>query len=77
MKLLETPIAEYITHWEAHLSTFWVPLIVGLIFLGLPIKELSQRNIRLFILHLFLMLCCAGYIVCGAEILSKLTALVQ
>ena len=50
---------DYFVNWDAHLTTFWVPIILGLIFLSLAIQSLvKDRNVRVCILYVFLLLCC-------------------
>lgn len=75
MKFLEHPIKEYIVNWNDHLTTFWTPIIVGVIFLGLAIHSITQKNIRMAILYIVLMLCCIGYLAFGDELIGKLTSL--
>lgn len=77
MKLFETPLEEYFTRATDHLSDFWVPIVVAVIFLILAINEIKNRQIRLVILYLFLFLCSLGYLACGDEILGALTDLIR
>lgn len=74
--LMNHSFKEYVTNWDAHLSTFWVPLAVAVIFLILAIQAIAKdRNIRMCILYVILMLCCAGYLYFGDEVISKLVSL--
>ena len=67
---------DYFVNWDAHLTTFWVPIILGLIFLSLAIQSLvKDRNVRVCILYVFLLLCCVGYIGWGDSIISRLASL--
>jgi len=70
------PWKDYIYNWDAHLSTFWVPAIVGLIFLGLAIQSIIKRQPLLVILYLVLTAACASYMGFSEEIrqfVSKFT----
>lgn len=73
---MKIPLKEYVVHWESHLSSFWVPLILAIIFLSLAVHALvKDRNIRMCILYVFLMLCCVGYIAWGDSVISKIAGL--
>lgn len=74
--LLKHPMKEYITNWSDHLSSFWVPVLVAIILLALAIEAIRKdRNIRMCVLYVVLMLCCVGYIACGDEVLNTLVNL--
>lgn len=74
--LFSHSIKEYITHWDAHLSTFWVPLALAVIFLILAIQAIAKdQNIRMCILYIILLLCCGGYLYFGDEVVSKLAGM--
>ena len=75
MRFLNHPIKDYLVHWDAHMTTFWAPLIVGLIFLGLAIHAITQKKPVLCLLYIVLTCCCVGYLGFGDEIVSKLTTL--
>ncbi len=73
MRFLQHPFKEYIVNWDAHMVTFWVPVVVGLIFLGLAIRALIDRNPMLCILYFVLTCCCVGYLGFSDVIIQKLT----
>lgn len=62
MKIAGIPLTELFTDWSLHLASFWVPCIVGLIFVVCAIREIRHGHIRLFLLQLVLALGCFGYI---------------
>lgn len=69
-------IKDYFVNFNDHLTTFWTPVILALIFLSLAVHSLvKEKNIRMFFLYTFLLLCCIGYIAWGDQIISKLAGL--
>ena len=77
MRFLEHPIREYIVNWNDHLATFWVPIVVGLIFLGLAIRAIVDKNPMLCVIYLVLTCCCVGYLGFSDEIISKILNFVK
>ncbi len=75
MRFLHHPIKEYFVNWDAHMTTFWVPVIIGLIFFGLAIRAIIDKNPMLCLLYIVLTCCCVGYLGFSDEIISKLTTL--
>lgn len=67
---------EYVTNWNDHLTSFWVPLILALIFLSLAITAFAKdKNIRMGILYLIFMAACLGYLAYGDALISKIAGL--
>ena len=58
---------DYINRWDLHLTTYWVPAIVGVIFLVCAVQALSKRKTFLTILYVVLVLACLGVILTGSE----------
>ncbi len=54
-------IKEYVVNWNDHMTTFWTPLIIGLIFLGLAIHSIVRKNVPLVILYIVLVGICVCY----------------
>ena len=77
MRFLHYPIREYFVNWSEHLTTFWVPIIVGIIFLGLAIRAIAEKNPMLCLIYLFLTCCCVGYLGFSEEIISKILNVVK
>lgn len=75
MKFSDVPFKELVVNWGDHLSTFWVPVIIGIIFLGAAIKEITQGHVRLFIFYIILALCCVGYLACSDSIMIYINRL--
>jgi len=63
---------KYIDNWQDNLPNFWVPIIIGIIFIGLAIKAIKDRNIMYLIIYVVLALCCFCYTAFGDSILSRL-----
>ena len=62
-------------HWDAHMATFWAPVIVGVIFLGLAIHAIVQKKPVLCVIYIILTCACVGYLGYGDAIVDKLTNL--
>ena len=62
----------YLENWQDHLANFWVPIIVGLIFIGLAVKAIKDRNIFQIVLYAVLAVCCFCYTAFGDSLLSRL-----
>lgn len=64
---------EFLNNWQEHLTSFWVPIVVGLVFLSLAVKAITKdHSIQMFILYVVLTLCCFGYTAFGSSILDRL-----
>lgn len=69
-------IKDLFVNFNDHLTSFWTPAILAVIFLSLAIHAIAKdRNIRMCILYVFLLLCCVGYIAWGDQIISKIAGL--
>ncbi len=58
---------DYINRWDLHITDFWVPAIVGIIFLICCVQALSKKKIFLVILYFVLFAACFGVIGMGSE----------
>lgn len=58
---------DYLKHWDSHLTDFWVPAIVAVIFLICFFQSLVKKKIFLMILYLVLVAACVGYIGTGSQ----------
>lgn len=70
MNLPDFPIRESFAHWHAHLTDFWVPLFIAVIFAGLAAKAIAHKNFPLFLFNLILVAACLGYMGYSDQIMT-------
>ncbi|MBQ1266693.1 MAG: hypothetical protein IIY06_07985 [Proteobacteria bacterium] len=58
---------EYINRWDLHMTTFWVPAILGIIFFVLFFQAFTKKKIFLTIVYLILLAACIFYIGTGEQ----------
>ncbi len=58
---------DYINRWDLHITTFWVPAILGIIFFVLFFQALTKKKILLTIVYLILFAACVFYIGTGEQ----------
>ena len=70
-------LKEYVVNWNDHMTTFWTPLIIGLIFFGLAIRAIVHKNVPLVIIYIFLVGVCACYMGYSDWILGHVDKLIK
>lgn len=58
---------DYLHRWDLHMTTFWVPAILGIIFFGLFFQALTKKKILLTIVYLLIFAACIFYIGTGEK----------
>ena len=69
---------DYLQNWDQHVTTFWVPAAVGLVFVIMLIHSIAKKKIFLAVLYLILAGACITFIATGhSEVLNAVEGLTQ